>query len=66
MKNTFDGTPYFFDRNRPQTIGLVENAIIKAWPAPKFRPDHHAVFWAAWTEPLRLRRAEDGHNRHVQ
>jgi hypothetical protein len=59
-------SPHFIDRNCPQAVGLVKNAVIRTWPAPELRADHDAVMWAARAEPLWPLWAEDGCNWHLQ
>jgi|SRR6266571_440410 len=66
VKHVRNSAVHFTLRDRPQTIGLVKNAVVKARAAWKFRTNHNTVLWPARTEPLRPLRPEDSHNRHTQ
>jgi hypothetical protein len=55
------GVVHFLHGNCPQAIGLVKNAVIPAWTAGEFGPNHDLILRAPRTVPLRPLRAEDGY-----
>jgi hypothetical protein len=54
------------DRNEPQTVRLVEEAVVETRPTPKFRPDNDAVAVTERRPPERFTRAKYPNNRNVE
>lgn len=54
------------DRNEPQAVRLVEEAVVETRAAPKFRPDNNTVAVAKRRPPERFTRAEDPNNRDIE